>query len=397
MAMPTTWKYRPRHVSPGGSVGYRFAARTESVQESGIRKMLGMVKPGTINLSIGEPNIEPPANVRAALKKAIDENKSNYGPSGGIPELREAIAQKLRGRWASVKKENVVVTVGATEALFLVAQTFYDKGDEIMVPDPGFMLYPAQAQLQGARPVPYRLHPDKGFRPDEEELKSRMGPATRAIIVNSPSNPTGHALGPSDIRLISDIARDRDVPVISDEVYDELMFDRPHESFLGVADKLVYINSFSKTYSATGWRLGYVAAEETVAKKMELMSYHALACPPTMTQYAAIEALRPETSVFVRKMVEEFRQRRDLMVKGLNAIPGFHCPAPEGTIYVFPSYDFKLSSVEMARQLLDVGVAIVPGSTFGAMGEGHIRICLGAKRADLEEALRRMAASCKKL
>jgi len=359
--------------------------------------MLGMVKPGTINLSIGEPNIEPPANVRAALKRAIDENRSNYGPSGGIPELREAIARRLGTRWPSAKKENVVVTVGATEALFLVAQTFYDKGDEVLVPDPGFMLYPAQAQLQGARPVPYLLHPEKGFRPDEEELKAKINPSTRAIIVNSPSNPTGHALGRADIRLIADLARDRDVPIVSDEVYDELLFDRPHESFLGVADKLVYINSFSKTYSATGWRLGYVAAEETVAKKMELMSYHALACPPTMTQYAAIEALKPETGAFVTKMVDEFRRRRDLMVKGLNAIPGFHCPAPEGTIYVFPSYDFKLPSVEMARRLLDAGVATVPGSTFGAAGEGHLRLCLGAKRADLEEALRRMGEACRKL
>jgi aspartate aminotransferase len=395
--MLTICKYRQSNVLWGGSVGYRFAARTENVQESGIRKMLGMVKPGTINLSIGEPNIEPPANVRAALKNAIDENRSNYGPSGGIPELREAIAQRLRGKWSSIKKENVVVTVGATEALFIIAQTFYDKGDEVLVPDPGFMLYPAQAQLQGARPVPYRLPPENGFRPREEEMKSKLTSATRAIVVNSPSNPTGHALHASDIRLISDLARDRDVPIISDEVYDELVFDRPHESFLGVADKVVYVNSFSKTYSATGWRLGYVAADEAVAKKMELMSYHALACPPTMTQYAAIEALKPETSAFVQKMVEEFRKRRDLMVKGLNAIPGFHCPAPEGTIYVFPSYDFKVSSVEMARMLLESGVATVPGITFGAEGERHLRLCLGAKRSDLEEALRRMGEACKKL
>jgi len=378
-------------------VGYRYAERTENVQESGIRKMLGMVKPGTINLSIGEPNIEPPANVRAALKNAVDENRSNYGPSAGIPELREAIAGRLRTRWSSVKKENIVVTVGATEALFATAQTFYDKGDEVLVPDPGFMLYAAQAQLHGARPVPYQLPRENGFRPRAEELKSKITSKTKAIVVNSPSNPTGHALQRSDVLLISDLARDRDVPIISDEVYDELMFDRPHESFLGVADKIIYINSFSKTYSATGWRLGYVAADEPVAKMIELMSYHALACPPTITQFAAIEALKPETSVFVRKMVQEFKERMDLMVTGLNAIPGFDCPAPEGTIYVFPSYKFKLSSVEMAKLLLDGGVATVPGSTFGAMGEGHIRICLGAKRADLEEALKRIATACAKL
>lgn len=372
-------------------MGYRFAARTDSVQESGIRKMLGLVKPGTINLSIGEPNIEPPANVRAALKRAVDENRSNYGPSGGIPELREAIANRLRGSWKSVNKENVVVTVGATEALFATAQTFYEKGDEVLVPDPGFMLYAAHAMLFGVRPVPYSLDGKNGFRPSEDELKKLISSKTKAIIVNSPSNPTGHALQRSDVKMMSDLARDRDVTIISDEVYDELTFDRPHESFLGSADKLIYINSFSKTYSATGWRLGYVAAEEPVAKKLELMSYHILACPPTVTQHAALEALKPETAVFVKKMVAEFRERRDLMVKGINAIPGFHCPSPEGTIYVFPSYDFKMDSARMGKLLVDNGVVTVPGITFGAMGEHHLRMCLGAKRSDLEEALKRIA------
>jgi len=381
----------------GGFVGYRFSARADSVEESGIRKMLGLVKPGAINLSIGEPNIEPPANVRAALKRAVDENRSTYGPSCGIPELREAIATRLRPRWKDIRKENVVVTVGASEALFATAHIFYERGDEVLVPDPGFFLYGAHARIHGAKPVPYCLPEETGRRPTEEDLKAKINPKTRAIVINSPSNPTGMAMRKPDIKLVSDLARDHDLLVISDEVYDELLFEKKHESFLCEADKLIYINSFSKTYSTTGWRMGYAAAVEEVAKKLEKTSYHLLACPPTITQYAAIEALKPETDGFVRKMVQEFRERRDLMVKGLNAIDGFKCPNPDGTIYVFPSYKFKLSSAELALKLIEHGVVTVPGFNFGELGEGHIRICLGARRADLEEALKRIAKAAEQL
>jgi len=378
-------------------VGYKFSARASSVEESGIRKMLGLAKPGAINLSIGEPNIEPPANVRAALKRAVDENRSTYGPSGGIPELREAIAGKLRPKWKDVRKENVVVTVGASEALFATAHIFYERGDEVLVPDPGFFLYGAHAKIHGARPVAYHLPEGNGFRPDEEDLKARITPKTRAMVINSPSNPTGMAFRKSDIKMLSDLARDHDLLVISDEVYDELLFERKHESFLCESEKLIYINSFSKTYSTTGWRMGYVAAAEEVAKQLEKTSYHLLACPPTITQYAAIEALKPETDGFVKKMVQEFRERRDIMVRGLNSIDGFRCPNPDGTIYVFPSYKFKLSSADLAMRLIENGVVTVPGFNFGELGEGRLRICLGARRADLEEALQRMARAAKSL
>ena len=395
--MPTIWKYALADGYPGGSVGYRFSARANSVEESGIRKMLGLAKPGAINLSIGEPNIEPPANVRAALKRAVDENRSTYGPSGGIPELREAIAARLRPKWKDVKKDNVVVTVGASEALFITAHIFYERGDEVLVPDPGFFLYAAHARIHGAKPVAYCLPEENGRRPTEEDLKSKINSKTKAIVINSPSNPTGMAFTKADIKLVSDLARDHDLLVISDEVYDELTFDKKHETFMCEADKLIYVNSFSKTYSTTGWRMGYMAAEVEVAKMVSKTSYHLLACPPTITQYAAIEALKPETDGFVKKMVDEFRGRRDLMVKGLNAIDGFKCPNPDGTIYVFPSYKFKLSSADLAMKLIENGVVTVPGFNFGELGEGHLRICLGARRADLEEALRRIAAAAKEL
>jgi aspartate aminotransferase len=378
-------------------VGYRFSQRANSVEESGIRKMLGLAKPGSINLSIGEPNIEPPANVRAALKKAVDENRSTYGPSGGIPELRGAIADKLRPRWKEVGRENITVTVGASEALFAVAHIFYERGDEVLVPDPGFFLYAAHARICGAKPVEYCLPEENGRRPTEEDLKKKIGPKTRAIVINSPSNPTGMAFRREDIKMVCDLARDHDLLVISDEVYDELVFDRKHESFLGLADKLIYVNSFSKTFSATGWRMGYSAASEEVAKMLSKTSYHILACPPTITQYAALEALKPETDAFVRKMVQEFRERRDIMVKGLNAVDGFRCPNPDGTIYVFPSYKFKMSSADLAMKLIEFGVVTVPGFNFGTLGEGHIRICLGARRADLEEALKRLGKAAEAL
>ena len=376
---------------------YRFASRTDSVEESGIRKMLGLVKPGAINLSIGEPNMEPPANIRAALKRAVDENRNNYGPSSGIPELREAIANKLRKHWKEAKKENVVVTVGGTEALFATAHVFYERGDEVLCPDPGFFLYAADAKIHGAKPVYYDLLPENGFRPSEEDLKAKLNGKTKALVINSPSNPTGMGLRPDDIRMICDLAQDRDLLLIADEVYDEIVYDRRHETFLGAAEKLVYINSFSKTYSTTGWRLGYAAASEEVAKRLEKVSYHLMACPPTLTQYAALEAFKPETDEYVKGMVSEFKARRDLMVKGLNAIAGFDCPVPDGAIYVFPSFRFKLSSAELAMKLVEGGVVTVPGFNFGRLGEGRLRICLGAKRELLEEALKRIAAATKGL
>jgi len=381
----------------GGYVGYRFSARADSVEESGIRKMLGLARPGAINLSIGEPNFEPPGNVRAALKRAVDENRNTYGPSGGVPELRDAIAEKLRPLWTGVKRENVIVTVGATEALFAAAHILYDPGDEVLVPDPGFVLYAAHAKIHRAKPITYSLKKENGFAPDLEELKSRITPKTKAIVINSPSNPTGMALKKAEIKAMAEIARDHDIVIISDEVYDEMLFEKKHESFLGVGEKVVYVNSFSKTYSTTGWRLGYVAAEDEVAKHLEKMTYHVVACPPTITQYSAIEALKPETNEYVKKMVREFKERRDIMVKGLNAIPGFDCSSPDGTIYVFPSFKHKLSSQEMGMKVLDGGVVTVPGINFGANGEKHLRICLGARRADLEEAVKRIAATVKGL
>ncbi|MEM4728994.1 MAG: aminotransferase class I/II-fold pyridoxal phosphate-dependent enzyme [Thermoplasmata archaeon] len=377
----------------GVSVGYRFSARSGSVEESGIRKMLGMARPGAINLSIGEPNFEPPENVREALKRALDENRNNYGPSAGIPALRDAIAERLRRLWREVRRENIVVTVGATEALFAVAHILYERGDEVLVPDPGFVLYAAHAKMHGATPVPYPLKEENGYLPIDEELKELITPRTRAIVVNSPSNPTGRTLSADDVKAICDLSRDHDLAIISDEVYDELVFDGRHESFLGAGEKVIYINSFSKTYSTTGWRLGYVAADEEVAKRVERISYHLVACPPTITQYSALEALQPRTMEFVKAMVEEFRARRDLMVRGLNAIKGFRCISPEGGIYVFPAFSFNLSSHELAMRLVEGGVLTVPGSAFGKMGEGHLRICLGAKRAELEEGLRRIEAA----
>ncbi len=372
-------------------MGYRFSARADSVEESGIRKMLGMARPGTINLSIGEPNFAPPPNVREALKRAIDENRSGYGPSAGLPALRDAIAERLRRLWRDVRRENIVVTVGATEALFAAAHILYERGDEVLIPDPGFMLYAAHAAIHGARAVPYSLREDEGRRPLSEELKELITPKTKAMVVNSPSNPTGQTLGAGEVRAICELCRDHDMTIISDEVYDELIFEGGHESFLGAAEKVVYINSFSKTYSTTGWRLGYAAADHDVAKRLERISYHLVACPPTMTQYSALEALGPRTEDYVRKMVQEFRARRDLMVRGLSSIEGFRCRSPQGGIYVFPSYTFGLPSSEVAMRLLEGGVLTVPGSAFGAMGEGHIRMCLGADRSLLEEALRRIA------
>jgi aspartate aminotransferase len=363
-----------------------FAKRTHRLQVSGVRKMFELAPKGAINLGLGEPDFPPPQHVIDALATAAASGKNGYGPTMGIPELRDAVVERLAAYRKDVARENVMITCGATQGLMVAAKALYDKGDEVLVPDPGFVIYAPHAQIVGAKAVPYTLRQEAMFRPDMEELKDLVSPRTKAIVVNSPANPTGGVFSRDDLRAIGDLAADYGAVVISDEVYDSIIFEGRHESLLSHSDLLVYVNSFSKVYSMTGWRLGYLAASAEMMAELSKLHYYDVACPPTTAQHAALAAMRgPQGFVEERRL--EYRARRDLIVERLNAIEGFTCTYPRGTFYAFPKFDFDISSSELAMRILKEGVICTPGTAFGRAGEGHLRFSFAASRESIERAM----------
>ncbi len=362
-----------------------FAARAMHVEMSGIRKMFELASSDAINLGLGEPDFQPPRNVINAFKRAVEKGYNKYGPTGGIPELREAVAQRL-ARYTDVKKEDILITSGATEALCMTMQTLVDIGDEVLTPDPGFVLFAPHVTLAGGKPVFYRLSEKNRFQPDVEELEELVTPRTKAIIVNTPSNPTGSVIEPRTIRAIVEFAKEHDLVIISDEVYDAIVYDGKHETFLGEYDKVVYVNSFSKIFAMTGWRLGYLCAPPEMIKQMAKVHYYMVACPATPPQFAVLEGLRgPQT--YVEDMVKEFQARRDLIVRLLNRIPGLTCLKPRGAFYAFPSFEQKVSSEEFALDILKAGVICSPGSAFGDAGEGHLRFSYANSQENIKRAM----------
>ncbi len=370
------------------------ASRMSGIETSDIRKLIEMAPPGSVNLCIGEPDFQPPKVALEAMKKAVDEGMNKYSPVVGIPQLREAIAEKYHKYHNALAKENVIVTVGAAEALFACAGAFYDPGDEVLVPDPGFVYYAPHAKLVGAKPVGYMLNEKNEFRPDINEIAKKITKKTKAIVLNSPSNPTGGILSKSDINEITKLAKEHEMVIISDEVYDEIIYpegDFKYESFLskmGEYDKVVYVSSFSKTYAMTGWRLGFAIGSKEVMDVIRRMHYYIVASPPTPTQYSALAMLKaPQDSV--AHMVGEFRKRRDFTVKRVNEIKGMKCILPKGTFYAFPSYDFKtkINSWDLAVKLLGDKVIVTPGSSFGTAGEGHIRISYANSMENIAKGL----------
>ncbi len=362
-----------------------LASRARDLEVSGIRRMFELADARTINLGLGEPDFAPPENVIKALKRAIDAGQNKYGPTGGLKALREAVAERLRD-YADLSWEQVVITVGATEALFATTQTLIDQGDEVLVPDPGFVLFSSHVKLAGGRPVSYPLLEGRRYLPDLDELEELVNPRTKAIIVNSPNNPTGGVLGRRDIEALVDFAADHNLWIISDEVYDCMVYDNGHESFLGGYPKLVYVNSFSKVYAMTGWRLGYLAAPKEVMATLAKMHYYIVAAPPTPTQFAVLEGMQ-KSGEFVREMVAQFATRRDVIVERLNELPCFRCAKPRGAFYAFPSYSFPIRSADLAMEILQAGVLCTPGSAFGPRGEGHLRFSYANSLENIQRAM----------
>jgi len=363
-----------------------FSKRITSVNPSGVREIFELVGGDAINLGLGEPDYQPPGVAKEALKEALDMGMNKYGPTLGLAKLRESIAEYLHRYAGSVGPENIAVTSGGTEALMVISQSLYDPGDEVLIPEPGFVLYHPHAVLAGARPVSYGLREEEGFQPDVDEIQELITDRTKAIVVNSPSNPTGGVMSRETFEALIDIANDRNIWIISDEVYDNYIYEGEHHSFCENLERSIVVNSFSKSLATTGWRIGYLAANEEAITQLSKMHYYTMACPPTPIQHAILTAM-PSMNEFLKDVVPVFDSRRRKMVSMLNDIEGFECIQPAGAIFAFPSYTMDMCSMDLAKEIAKRGVICSPGAAFGPRGEGYMRFSFAASEEDIERGL----------
>ncbi len=364
-----------------------FPERVTSLKMSGIRKLFEAAPPGAINLGLGEPDIQPPREMILAHERALEAGHNKYGPSAGIMELREGIAAHLQKYRRDVRPENIIVTAGATEGMRIACETILGEGDEALVPNPGFIIYGPDVALAGARPVEYALRQENGFLPDLEEIKELVTPRTKAIIVNSPSNPTGTVFPKETVRGLSEIAKDHGLFILSDEVYENYVYEGQHWCFARFHNDTFVVNSFSKSLAATGWRIGYVATSKEIVQQLSKVQYYTLACPPTATQYAVLEGLKV-LETFQSSVLKEFRLRLQLAVSLLKDIPSFDTPPVSGAFYVFPRFSQRLTSDDFAVKILKAGVICASGAAFGPLGEGHLRFSYANSQENIEKGLR---------
>ncbi|MDE3000589.1 MAG: pyridoxal phosphate-dependent aminotransferase [Gemmatimonadota bacterium] len=355
-----------------------------------------------VHLEIGEPDFDTPAHIVNAAREALQSGYTHYGPPVGLPELREAIARDVsRFRGIQVNPDQVVVTPGAKPIMFYAILALAQPGDEVIYPDPGFPIYESVIRFAGARPVPVSLTEERDFSLDVNELADLITDRTRLLIINSPQNPTSGIIPPADLKAIAELAVDRGIPVLADEIYSRIRYDDAFHSisvYDGMRDLTIILDGFSKTYAMTGWRIGYGVMPENLAETFGLLMVNSNSCTATFTQRAALAALQgPQDDVGA--MVAEFRRRRDIFVAGLREIPGIRCRLPGGAFYLFPNIEgLGLSSQEVADYLLYEGnVAALSGHGFGAFGEGHVRFSFANSVENIRKALDRIADCVRKI
>lgn len=383
----------------------KISERVSSVPLSGIRKVMDYAKgrKDLIFLNLGEPDFTTPEHIREAAKKALDSGFTHYTSIWGLSELRQAIAEKL-------KTENdidfnpddeILITAGAQPAFFAVCQALIDPGDEVIVFDPFYPSYEVALRIVGAKIIPVPMSDREPFI-YPNYIESKITNNTKMMVLISPNNPTGMVLDKNTLKAISEIAQDNDLMIISDEIYEKIVYDGIKHysisSISGMKDRTLIINSFSKTYAMTGWRIGFLAGEKEIMENVAKVHHTMNVCASIISQKAAIAALIGPQD-FIREMVAEYDNRRKKTVNMLNEIPGLECPMPKGTFYAFPSIKkLKIPSMEFVKYLIEQsGVVTVPGSSFGKSGEGHIRISYAASLEKIEEALNRVKEAVEKL
>jgi aspartate aminotransferase len=348
-----------------------------------------------VHLEIGEPDFDTPKNIVDAAVNALHKGWTHYGPSAGLPDLRQVIAQEVsRSRGVAVDADEVVVVPGGKPIIFFTMLALIDRGDEVIYPNPGFPIYESMVEYLGGKAMPIRLREEKDFGLDINELGSLITDRTKLVILNSPQNPTGGVLGEADIREIAEVIGDRNILVLSDEIYSRLIFEGKHHSIISVAgfkDRTILLDGFSKTYAMTGWRMGYGVMRSDLATQITRLMTNSNSCTASFTQVAGIEALRGDQSS-VEHMRREFQRRRDGFVGGLSRIKGFSCRMPKGAFYVFPNImKTGWKSKKLAGALLaEAGVACLSGTAFGDYGEGYLRFSVANSLENLNKALDRI-------
>ena len=388
---------------------FDIAARLRDVKPSGIRRFSRLARslPDVIRLGLGEPDFTPPRHVLEAATRAMDEGKTHYTPTAGIAELREALVEKTKRDYGLSydPDSEVLITDGAIEAIFLAILALVNPGDEVLVPDPRFVCYEPDIFMAGGVPVPMPMLEENDFRLDAESVMSLITPKSRVIVTNSPNNPTGSVLTYDDVAGLAKLAVERDLIVISDEVYEKILYDDAKHfcfaTFPGMRERTIVVNSFSKTYAMTGFRLGYALGPKELIAAMAQIHEHFVACVNGPAQYAALAALQGPQD-FVGNMVSEFDRRRRLLYSRLNEIEGFSCVLPKGAFYIFANIqNFGMLSEKFAEYLLSSRVKgrveTVPGSAFGKHGEGYIRFSYATAHEKIEEGLDRIEKTVKGL
>jgi aminotransferase len=382
------------------------AERLKDIKPSGIRRLFALTQyeHAIISLGIGEPDFTPPRHVLDAAKQAMTEGKTHYTTSNGISELREALSKKFTREYGLFynPENEILVTVGATEAVSLALLAFINPGDEVLIPDPGFVCYVPAVLIAGGIPLLMPLLENDGFKPDIEAVTSLITKKSRVIIINSPHNPTGSVLTYDELAKLAKLVVENDLILVSDEVYEKITYDNTKHyclaTFPGMRERTIVVNSFSKTYAMTGFRVGCALGPEDLISAMLLVHQFTVACVGGPAQYAATAALEGPQD-FVAKMVSEFDKRRRLIYKRLSEIEGFNCSLPEGAFYAFPNIKaFKATSAEFSEFLLkEAEVVVTPGSSFGKYGEGFLRLSYATSYEKISEALDRIEEAVRKL
>ena len=375
--------------------GMKVSDRLAAIPMSGIRKMFDLAKPDSINLGLGEPDLEPPKEAIEGMNAAAVDGKNKYSPTAGIPELRDAIAERFSRYNPGLSGRNVIVTPSGSTALLEMTQAFVDPGDEVLVPSPGFVIYAPHASLAGGKPVEYRLT-EGDFQPDIDYIQDRITEKTKMIVVNNPSNPTGGVLSEESRKALADIAHDKDVMIMSDEVYESFVYEGRHQSFLPYLDRAVVVGGFSKMMAVTGWRLGFAIANEECMDALVKMQYHVCASPGMPAMYGVLNAM-PSIDPYLEHARATFKKRRDLISKRINEIDGMNIIPPKGAFYAFPSFDLDMTSQELANELVKAGLICTPGSAFGTFGEGHLRFSYAASEEKIDKGMDILADTVRKI
>jgi aspartate/methionine/tyrosine aminotransferase len=384
--MPIEPAERMAHI--GQETAFEVLVRARALEATGRN---------VVHLEIGEPDFETPSHIVAAGQQALEEGFTHYGPGAGLPELRQAVSRYLRHwRGLDIDPARVVITPGAKPVMFFAILALVNPGDEVLYPDPGFPIYESMVRFVGGKAVPMPLREERRFRFDPDEFRALVTPRTRLVILNSPHNPTGSVLTRADLEVIAEVARERNLVVLSDEIYARILYTGEHVSIAtlpGMLERTILLDGWSKTWAMTGWRLGFGVFPAELVPHVERLVSNSVSCTASFSQRAAIAALEgPQEPV--DRMVDEFRRRRAAIVAGLNALPGVTCQEPDGAFYAFPNITGTgIPSRELADRLLhEAGVACLSGTAFGEYGEGYLRFSYANSLENIGLALERMGA-----